>query len=533
MGGARVANGGPMSETRHLPAERDPFIGRLHEEMARLRSMGKVPVGIDPLSPMAPDPHPNAATSMMSANAPLPGLGQTRPGLEARDSYRLKDFLQYHDEDFVRNAYRGVLRREPDVAGFTDFLGALRSARLSKAEIIGRIRYSPEGRASSVAVRGLLFPFALRSLRRLPVLGRLIGIVQYVVRLPDIVRNHERLEATLFQRELDLRRQFDAALAQLSNHFVAVAELEVGQAQFDALTRIVESSLSDLCAHIRLLADGKADDERVTRLADQLFDAVERKAGQAQLEALASSVDSRLTNLVGRIRMLADGKADDERLTRVAAQLFDAVERRAGQAQLEALSESVETNLEGLSTRIQAVADGTLHKADLPDAMYVAFEDRFRGTREDIMQRVAVYLPVVRECQAGTANAPVLDIGCGRGEWLEVLAAAGFAARGVDANPVMVAGCRARGLDVVQGDGIGYLGQLPSGSLGMLSAIHVIEHIGFNDLVALLDEARRVLRPGGMLVLETPNPENLVVGACNFYYDPTHRQPLPPEPMRH
>ncbi len=481
MGGARVAKGEPMSGTRHLPPERDPFIGRLHEEMARLRSAGKVPVSIDPLSPMAPYPHPTAATSMMR-DAPLPGLGRTRPGLEARDSYRLEDFLQYHDEDFVRNTYRGLLRREPDVAGFASYLAALRSARLSKTEIIGRIRYSPEGRATGVAVRGLLFPFALRSLRRLPVLGRPIGIVQYVVRLPDIVRNHERLEATMFQRELDLGRQFDSALARLSNHFFAVAQHKAGQAQFDALTRIVESSLIDLSERIRLLDDGKADDERVTHLAERVFDDIERKAERHQLEAL---------------------------------------------------SESVEANLKGLSTRIQEVADGTLHRADLPDAMYVAFEDRFRGTREDIMQRVAVYLPVVRECQAGTANAPVLDIGCGRGEWLEVLAAAGFVARGVDSNPVMVAGCRARGLDVVQGDGIGYVGQLPSESLGMLSAIHVIEHMGFNDLVLLLDEARRVLRPGGMLVLETPNPENLVVGACNFYYDPTHRQPLPPEPMRH
>ena len=516
MGGARVGKGVPMSRTRHPPADRDPLTGRLHEKMARLRSR-EVPVGIDASSRMAPDSPPETVTATMSVTVSLPRLGGPQPEPELRDSYRLEDFLAYHDEDFVRNAYRGLLRREPDVGGFTDYLDALRSARLSKTEILGRIRYSREGRAAGIAVRGLLLPFALHSVRRVPVLGHLVGIVQYLVRLPNIVRNHERLEAAMFQRDIELRRHLDATQDVLEQQVAGlrecVADHEAGQAQLEGLSDIVESGLGELIARVQLLADGKADDERVTRLADQIFDAIERKAGQAQLERLSDIVASGLSELIARVQLLADGKA--------------------GQAQLEALSASVDVNLSDLSTRMQLLADGTLDKPDLPDAMYVAFEDRFRGTREDIMQRVSVYLRRVRDCDVGSSDAPVLDVGCGRGEWLEVLTAAGLVARGVDRNPVMVAECRARGLDVVQGDGIGYLRQLPSGSLGVLSAIHVIEHIGFNDLIALLDEARRVLRPGGMLVLETPNPENLVVGACSFYYDPTHRQPLPPEPMRH
>ena len=520
-----------MTATRQPDRGRDRPTELVQEEIARLRDPDRDEARIGVTA---------AADSAFSNDVDrfsLPRLGESVLRLESRATYRLEDFLQYHDEDFVRNAYHGLLRREPDVAGFTDFLDALRSARLSKTEILGRIRYSPEGRATSVAVRGLLLPFALRSVRRVPVLGHLVGIVQYLVRLPNIVRNHERLEAAMFQRDLELRRHLDATQDVLEQQVTGlrecVADHKAGQAQLEGLSDIVESGLGELIARVQLLAGRKADDERVTRLAEQIFDAIERKAGQAQLERLSDIVASGLSELAARVQLLADGKADDERVTRLADQLFDAVERKAGQARVEALSERVEANLNGLSSRVQAVADGTLDKADLPDAMYVAFEDRFRGTREDIMQRVAVYLPVVRACQAGTANAPVLDIGCGRGEWLEVLTDAGLVTRGVDRNPVMVAECRARGLDVVQGDGIGYLRQLPSGSLGVLSAIHVIEHIGFNDLIALLDEARRVLRPGGMLVLETPNPENLIVGACSFYYDPTHRQPLPPEPMRH
>jgi O-antigen chain-terminating methyltransferase len=178
-------------------------------------------------------------------------------------------------------------------------------------------------------------------------------------------------------------------------------------------------------------------------------------------------------------------------------------------------------------------------KAAIPAAMpafsegfYLAFEDRFRGTREDIRSRVEVYLPYVRAVGAGSSNAPVLDLGCGRGEWIELLSDHGLVASGVDSNDVAVAGCRARGLDVVHADALAHLRALPEATLGGITALHVIEHLPFAQVVELFDEARRVLVPGGVVIFETPNPENLVVGACSFYYDPTHLHPLPPEPSR-
>ena len=486
-----------MKEMSNAGPERDRLMQLVREEMGRLRSLRRdeARTGVTAVD----DPTRAAGLDLLS----LPRLEESEPGLEPQARYRLDDFLRYHDEDFVRNAYRGLLRREPDVAGYTDYLGALRSARLSKTEVIGRIRYSPEGRAQAVPVRGLRVPFALRTLRRLPVLGHLIGIVQYLFRLPNIVRNHERLEAVVFQRDLDLRRRYNASQDMLERHVVGMQQ---DVAQRDAVRR------DELAALGRALMS-KADNAGLTRLTNHLLGIAQRKAELAQLAALTGQVESGLRELTANLQLLADAKAD--------------------RAQLEAFSGRVQSDMNEFAGQVQALSAGKLDKPDLPDALYAGFEDRFRGTREDIRQRVSVYLPLVRDCGAGGDDAPVLDIGCGRGEWLEVLAAAELVARGVDLNPLMIAECRARGLDVVQGDGLAHLRQLQSGALGALSAIHVIEHIGFNDLLALLDEARRVLRPGGLLVLETPNPENLVVGACSFYYDPTHRQPLPPEPMRH
>jgi len=87
--------------------------------------------------------------------------------------------------------------------------------------------------------------------------------------------------------------------------------------------------------------------------------------------------------------------------------------------------------------------------------------------------------------------------------------------------------CQASGLKVTCGNAIDYLRSLPDNAVSAVTGFHIIEHLGFKALVELIDEIVRTLRPGGLLVVETPNPENIIVGSCNFYLDPTHRHPLP------
>src|SRR5262249_52921207 len=142
------------------------------------------------------------------------------------------------------------------------------------------------------------------------------------------------------------------------------------------------------------------------------------------------------------------------------------------------------------------------------------------------------YLRLVREAGFGTAAAPVIDIGCGRGEWLEALRDNGLIGKGIEINRVFIDMCRGRGFEVIEGDAIENLKAMPNDYAGVITSIHLVEHLPFERVIALLDEARRVLRPGGLLVLETPNPENLAVGSRSFYVDPTHRNPLPPETLR-
>lgn len=156
-----------------------------------------------------------------------------------------------------------------------------------------------------------------------------------------------------------------------------------------------------------------------------------------------------------------------------------------------------------------------------------AFRARFRGSFELVQACLRQYLPYVEPLRL--LSAPALDLGCGRGEWLTLMRELGLQARGVDAGAAMAASCCERGLDAICGDVLEVLSRQPDASLSLVTAFHLVEHLDFAVLVRLVGEAQRVLVPGGLLIMETPNPENLVVATRTFYHDPGHLRPVPAE----
>lgn len=160
---------------------------------------------------------------------------------------------------------------------------------------------------------------------------------------------------------------------------------------------------------------------------------------------------------------------------------------------------------------------------------YFELERRYRGTEEEILDRISIYLPWLKTIPAG---APVLDLGCGRGESLALLRDQGIPARGVDSSARMVSLCRERGLDALEGDLFGTLAGVEEGSLGAVVSFHVIEHLPPASLDRLVRLAYRALKPGGVLILETPSPLSLIVAARNFWLDPTHIRPVHPESLK-
>jgi SAM-dependent methyltransferase len=164
---------------------------------------------------------------------------------------------------------------------------------------------------------------------------------------------------------------------------------------------------------------------------------------------------------------------------------------------------------------------------DLDSHKYVGFEDQFRGSPDEIRRRVEEYLPLF-------ANASdVLDVGCGRGEFLELLRDCGVRARGIDINPAMVEVCKGKGLHAEAGDALAYLGGLPDGSLGGLFAAQVVEHLEPRYLMRLLDAAFDTLRPGAPIVLETINPSCWFAFFESYIRDLTHVRPVHPDTLKY
>jgi SAM-dependent methyltransferase len=237
-----------------------------------------------------------------------------------------------------------------------------------------------------------------------------------------------------------------------------------------------------------LAADQRRFNAAVLRLADALAERDD------SLERRFDAVDGELRRIDERLRLLVEL---DERLTRL--------ERRRPEPAAPAPAPEA--------------APAASPPAALPD--YFAFESRMRGSTETIRERQLPYVDDFRDA------APVLDLGCGRGEFLALLRDAGVEARGIDLDPDMVAYARGEGLDVSEGDAVAYLEGLEDGSLGGIFAAQLVEHLPAPALVRLLELAAAKLRPGGLLVAETINPLS-PLALRNYYADLTHAQPLVP-----
>lgn len=177
-----------------------------------------------------------------------------------------------------------------------------------------------------------------------------------------------------------------------------------------------------------------------------------------------------------------------------------------------------------------APADGVSSSpsdAAIDSYKYLGFEDLFRGPQVEVRQRQADYLEDFR------GAADVLDVGCGRGEFLELLREAGVGARGIDVNRAMVQACRERGLEAQEGDALAYLASLPDGSLGGLFAAQVVEHLQPSYLIRLLETAYHKLRPGSKIVLETINPACWIAFFESYIRDLTHVRPVHPDTLKY
>jgi glycosyltransferase involved in cell wall biosynthesis/SAM-dependent methyltransferase len=262
-----------------------------------------------------------------------------------------------------------------------------------------------------------------------------------------------------------------------------------------------------------------------------------RREARADADAAAERHDVELRNVD---RLLRDGfQRQIERLGRLQTQsheIFQRLEEFGArlvetEAELTALASHLRAEPYVLEPKLLRTTDpsgrvtigynGNERAASVKD-VYRGFEDLFRGSEDFIRDRQRVYLALIGDRQ------PVLDVGCGRGEFLDLLTEKGITARGIDIDSGMVDHCRSKGHDVELAEGNGYLEQQGDGSLGAIFAAQVIEHMPYEELMHFFERARQKLSADGILIAETVNPHSLRAMKA-FWIDPTHQTPIFPE----
>jgi SAM-dependent methyltransferase len=268
-------------------------------------------------------------------------------------------------------------------------------------------------------------------------------------------------------------------------------------------------------------ADLQKAEERISHsiqtIQTELAEVRERRIGP--VEKRVNIAESAIRDVSGEI-----GRLRDEVFPASVARADALLERLA--EELEEVASLSERSLRGEPLPVSGAApidEGRL--ADALAEVQPLLLESFRGSEDEIRHRMDRYLPDLQP------KGPVLDLGCGRGELLLLLREAGVEATGVEGDPALAEAARRRGLEIVEGDVLEVLKDQKPESRGAVTAVHLFEHLTSAKLIAVLAEIRRVLRPGGLMIAECPNPHSLRVGASLYWQDPTHQRPLLPETL--
>jgi SAM-dependent methyltransferase len=379
---------------------------------------------------------------------------------------------------------------------------------------------------------------------------KLLGLSQDKVDRMALEATQTEMRILLESVRAETETRFGTVVHSLNDKFEMLDQSKINRDAADAAVTDAEArigtALNSLNEMLRAISHGKAD-----RVAFEATQADLRRS----IGGLRTETDQRLSAAVdglnNKLDSLAQSKIDRNVLQAETRTSVEEAGRQAEEAlhlalePIEARTSDIKRNLLDQERRLGLFLEEARRRLPKPlsttqlanlvaeedhllDAMYASFEDMFRGTREDIKNRARIYLPHIRAAKVDLSAAPIIDLGCGRGEWLELLRDENITSRGVDINRVFLDVCRAMALDAKESDAVTFLRNLKPNSIAAVTSFHLIEHLPLRSLIALLDESLRVLKPGGLIILETPNPENLEVGGCNFYTDPTHRNPLPP-----
>jgi O-antigen chain-terminating methyltransferase len=293
-------------------------------------------------------------------------------------------------------------------------------------------------------------------------------------------------------------------------------------------TRMI-SEISQKTIELENEAAGRIRSE-ISRKVDEQIGLVRSEIGgriEEKVELARSEIGGRIEEQIGLVRAEINGKVD-EKIELVRAEINNEITTQV-KAMLSAMNQEIESRaglasiLERNMGNYQSMKTPTIEQEF--GINYFLFEEKFRGHRADIKQRQLVFIPYFEACKT------VVDIGCGRGEFLELIREQGIIGKGIDIDKDMVSFCKSRGLNVDEIDAISYLETIEDKSIDGIFIDQVIEHLDPDYLIKMIDLCYKKLIFGGILIAETVNPLSFASFA-NFYIDLSHKRPMHPDTLR-
>jgi SAM-dependent methyltransferase len=362
-----------------------------------------------------------------------------------------------------------------------------------------------------------------------------IDVEQIMKQVQENIRRRRQAPTLAYQTEYASNGQVTDDLASLhTDHDIYSMHFTSHRRVLGPLIVSVKKTLRQLLTPILIKqASYNAANSRVVAHLTERLAALEEQQRQVQGEALPQqqalvALEGRLGRLEERQQALVALQQQVGTISHPQEQALRIMRERVSRAE-----RKLRRILHTLTNGQEGEAQGSVERKPLPrqalepEFDYCGFEDHFRGDEEEIKEHQRRYLEYFKGAEQ------VLDVGCGRGEFLELLREVGIKAKGIDANLDMVLLCQEKGLDVIQGDALDYLEALSDASLDGIFAAQFIEHLPPNAIVSFVQLCHRKLKPNGGILLETPNPQCLTTMACGFYLNFSHLWPCHPEAMRY
>lgn len=426
---------------------------------------------------------------------------------------KVKQILQFEGEDFVHACYEQILLREPDKEGLRHNLRRLQLRETSRLEMAYDFSFSHEAVVKGIVLKGSKIRYyvlrCLRKLIRIPVIGRVFRFTYHFFCINRTINSMISWNMKLQEKIQGLENLTDR---------VQVLENLPGRVQ--ALEELAEVRVEKLVNQSKKLEQLESlFNYRVEQL-ENLSVRIERMGDMpGRVENLEENIRNNNVLIQKHESALSEDFQKQKKSLENFSVAFSNLKSEIKQMQSAARSEKSEEVMEKpVST---AVPEGDAYFS----IDYFDFENRFRGSREHVKKVQEIYLPYFRNC------TDVLDLGCGRGEFVELLQENGIGVRGVDLYLPYVEYCKMQNLPVEQGDALAYLReqeQVDGIFLGQ-----VVEHLSTEQTIGLCKEAYDKLKEGGYLIMETPNPTSLAIYTESFYMDPSHNRPIHPKTLQY